>query len=199
MPHAVDFLRDSKLDAKFFGHDTLHVSYRSLASNQQRNTRVDERWTRKRKIGGGTYGQVWLESCSEGPKKGDLRAVKEISKAQATVADTDYTRELEAITKFSEAKVSLGRRRQLQIILVHMSDSRQYVHCFVQSFGWYESDDSIYIAMEYIEHGDLQKQLTRSFPDFEVQSIASQILQGLQFMHENGFTHRDLKPSVSSG
>ena len=80
----------------------------------------------------------------------------------------------------------------------HALNYRQYVHCFVQSFGWYEDDNSVYIAMEYMEHGDLQKRLTRPYPEVEVLSIASQLLEGLQFMHENGFTHRDLKPSVSA-
>ncbi|KAF3021955.1 hypothetical protein E8E14_009683 [Neopestalotiopsis sp. 37M] len=174
MPRASDLVHDSKLETKFIGHDTRHISYRSVASTQQRRVRVDELWNRKRKVGDGTYGRVWLELCSEGPKAGELRAVKEIPKVQTNKAKTDYTKELEAITKFSQAK---------------------YVHCFVQSFGWYEDDNSVYIAMEYMEHGDLQKRLTRPYPEVEVLSIASQLLEGLQFMHENGFTHRDLKPS----
>ncbi|KAF7536731.1 hypothetical protein G7054_g4313 [Neopestalotiopsis clavispora] len=52
--------------------------------------------------------------------------------------------------------------------------------------------------MEYMEHGDLQRRLIRPYPELEVRSIASQLLEGLQFMHENGFTHRDLKPGYPS-
>ncbi|KAH7370415.1 kinase-like domain-containing protein, partial [Rhexocercosporidium sp. MPI-PUGE-AT-0058] len=70
----------------------------------------------------------------------------------------------------------------------------KYVHCFVQSFGWYENDHLVYITMEYMEHGDLQKRLGHPFPEPEVQAVALQLIEGLQFMHENGFTHRDLKP-----
>ena len=73
---------------------------------------------------------------------------------------------------------------------------RQYVRCFVESFGWYENDSFVYITMEYVEHGDLQKRLGRRFPEPEVQAVALQLIEGLQFMHENGFTHRDLKPGV---
>ena len=73
----------------------------------------------------------------------------------------------------------------------------QYEVCFVKSFGWYESDDSIFIAMEYFPLGDLESHLSPRLPENDVQQITSQILEGLSFMHDNGFAHRDLKPTVS--
>jgi serine/threonine protein kinase len=70
----------------------------------------------------------------------------------------------------------------------------------VQSFGWYESLDAVYITMEFFEHGDLQQYLDKlptgvTIPEKEVQLVAYQILEGLRIMHENGFAHRDLKPA----
>lgn len=73
----------------------------------------------------------------------------------------------------------------------------QYERCFVRSSGWYENDISIFIAMEYFPHGNLQRYLSSLIPEIETQQIASQILEGLSFMHDNGFAHRDLKPAVS--
>jgi serine/threonine protein kinase len=54
--------------------------------------------------------------------------------------------------------------------------------------------------MEYLEIGDLLTYLYHkpSLPENEVKEIAYQILDGLNMMHENGFSHRDLKPEVSS-
>lgn len=52
--------------------------------------------------------------------------------------------------------------------------------------------------MEYLQHGDLQKYLNRSFPEVQVKDIASQLVEGLGYMHDNGFTHRDLKPAVGN-
>lgn len=49
--------------------------------------------------------------------------------------------------------------------------------------------------MEYFPLGDLQDHLSHSLPETEVQQIAFQIVEGLSFMHLNGFAHRDLKPS----
>jgi calcium/calmodulin-dependent protein kinase I len=53
--------------------------------------------------------------------------------------------------------------------------------------------------MEYIIHGDLQENLTEALPDDQVGCIVRQVLEGLEFMHENGFAHRDLKPQVWFG
>jgi serine/threonine protein kinase len=51
--------------------------------------------------------------------------------------------------------------------------------------------------MEYFPHRDLQNYLSPPIPEGEVQEIAFQVLEGLAFMHDNGFAHRDLKPTVS--
>lgn len=56
----------------------------------------------------------------------------------------------------------------------------------------------VFIAMEYLRHGDLQKYLNRSFPETQVKDITSQLVEGLGYMHDNGFTHRDLKPAVGN-
>lgn len=52
--------------------------------------------------------------------------------------------------------------------------------------------------MEYLEHGDLQHYILSSpaLPEQEAGDVTFQILEGLSFMHENGFAHRDLKPAV---
>lgn len=51
--------------------------------------------------------------------------------------------------------------------------------------------------MEYLSEGDLHKYLSSPLPEKEGQQIVLQVLEGLHFMHENGFAHRDLKPAVS--
>ena len=68
--------------------------------------------------------------------------------------------------------------------------------CFVKFFGWFENDESVFLAMEYFEQGDLQRHLTSEMKEIDAQQISKQLLEGLCFMHTNGFTHRDLKPSV---
>ena len=52
--------------------------------------------------------------------------------------------------------------------------------------------------MEYFQHGDLYDCLTSPLPEDEAKIITHQLLEGLVVMHENDFTHRDLKPQVIS-
>ncbi|KAH6876349.1 kinase-like domain-containing protein [Thelonectria olida] len=168
-----DLVRDSQLRTTVSPGLTHHTYYISGSETQRRRTRTKETWRRGRELGNGTFGRVWLETCEDGPKTGRLRAVKEIPKELTPSSSVDYGRELEAIAKFSHDK---------------------YVHCFVHSFGWYESRNAVFIAMEYLQHGDLQKHLAVAFPEEEAKQIASQLAEGLFFMHDNGFAHRDLKP-----
>lgn len=102
-----DLVRDSKLDTAFVGGATLHVFLVSEPALRQRRRQVKEKWVREERLGAGSYGSVWLESCTDGRKKGELRAVKEISKLSsgASADFIDYGRELEAIAKFSNEKV----------------------------------------------------------------------------------------------
>jgi serine/threonine protein kinase len=73
---------------------------------------------------------------------------------------------------------------------------RQFQHCFVQLNGWYENDESVFIAMEYMHLGDLEKMLIHPLPEDEAVRIARQLNEGLIYMHEHDIVHRDLKPSV---
>lgn len=66
----------------------------------------------------------------------------------------------------------------------------------MKSAGWFENSESLFIAMEHLPLGDLQKHIEKPFPERESQQITLQLLEGLDFMHSNGFAHRDIKPQV---
>uniref|UniRef100_A0A8H7NBH9 Autophagy-related protein 1 n=1 Tax=Bionectria ochroleuca TaxID=29856 RepID=A0A8H7NBH9_BIOOC len=169
-----DLVHDSKIETSVTGNRIEHVFYEPGRTPQERQRRRVECWDRDVILGKGAYGIVYKERrCSQAGTLETLRAVKQISKSVVGGEPLDYIRELEAIIKFSH---------------------RNYSHCFVRSDGWFEEGDSIYIAMEYIEHGDLQKYLSRPLPESEARQITGQVLEGLHFMHDNGFVHRDLKP-----
>lgn len=60
--------------------------------------------------------------------------------------------------------------------------------------GWYESDDWIFLAMDYFELGDLSQHLNSKIPEYQAKEITRQLCCGLIEMHRMGFAHRDLKP-----
>ncbi|KAL0937138.1 calcium/calmodulin-dependent protein kinase type 1B [Colletotrichum truncatum] len=176
MPPHSDLVQESKLETIFFPTYTEHTFYKRGASGREWRIRVQEQWQRERRLGQGAYGTVWLETCDRPAKKNGpaVRAVKEIPLDPSTSEGIDYYQELEAVMKFSQDRV--------------------YTPSFVESYGWFQGPEAIYIAMEYIPHGDLQKHLSHPIPEEEVKMITRQLAEGLNHMHKNGFTHRDLKP-----
>ena len=68
----------------------------------------------------------------------------------------------------------------------------------MEFLGWFEDPETLYIAMEYLEEGDLTNHMDTPLPQGTVQNISKQILEGLEVMHQQGIAHRDLKPAVWS-
>ncbi|MCJ1349791.1 hypothetical protein MMC31_008032 [Peltigera leucophlebia] len=121
-------------------------------------------------IGHGGSGIVWLEHDSEGKQS---RVVKQIRKGAATTSlPTDYKREL----------LALGRLSRRQDLFVHF-------------YGWFESDTSVSLAMEYFKLGDLEKYITPNLTEKDAKMIGRQLLEGLQLMHNYKLAHRDIKPA----
>ena len=66
----------------------------------------------------------------------------------------------------------------------------------MEFLGWFEDDDSVFLAMEYLPLGTLDKFMPDEIKERDAKVISSQLLEGLTIMHEEVFTHRDLKPQV---
>jgi serine/threonine protein kinase len=77
---------------------------------------------------------------------------------------------------------------------------------FVDLIGWFQDDNAMYLATEYMPLGNLEhnvqeieKSLTHTkspLSEEEIQEITYQILEGLKIIHAEGFAHHDLKPQV---
>ncbi|KAF8472538.1 hypothetical protein BDZ91DRAFT_437327 [Kalaharituber pfeilii] len=66
----------------------------------------------------------------------------------------------------------------------------------VQYHECLEDDGHIYIVMEYIGGGNLEEYVQKHLRMAEplVQDVTRQVLRGIQYVHEMGISHRDLKP-----
>lgn len=163
-----DLVDRFKLEVTILSSDhTLHTSYRSDLARGLDKEIGCKSWSRMKEIGVGNCGSVWLEEDTNGSE----RAVKRISKSIYTRDKIDYKREVAAMAVLSKFERS-----------------------FVQIYGWYESLDGIYLVMEYFPLGDLGRYMDRQLSKFQIKVIIRQLLKGLWIMHQNEFTHRDLKP-----
>jgi hypothetical protein len=68
---------------------------------------------------------------------------------------------------------------------------------FVEFFGWFEDKENVFLAMEYFPLGTLDNFINDKLYEDDTRKISLQLLEGLHIMHEESFTHRDLKPQVS--
>jgi serine/threonine protein kinase len=71
---------------------------------------------------------------------------------------------------------------------------------FVEFFGWFKDGSDVFLAMEYVPLGDLERNVAAhsgKIPENEARDITEQILLGLEIMHAESFAHRDLKPQVN--
>lgn len=175
MDDLTTLLQDFKLDTHFTNGRIEHVYNECDKSSGKRVIERREQWKRMRRIGRGSYGEVWLEECVEGGQIGSLRATKDIW----SYGQINYARELEALSVFSKASCA---------------------RWFCQSFGWYQTANTVSIVMEYFPLGDLQaytSQPKKTLLEEDVQQITLQVLEGLDYMHKRNVAHRDIKPSVS--
>ncbi|KAJ5580275.1 uncharacterized protein N7459_006260 [Penicillium hispanicum] len=172
-----DLVADTKIRAEFHA-DLTHrftIQSRVCAGQNVRRKETEDVWKREKLLGKGSYGTVWLHRClSSHDQTPPLQAVKVVTKALMAHDKINYHKELEIIAKFSQ---------------------KIYAGLFVDYLGWYEDHESIFIAMEYLENGDLDDNLKQPIPECEAREITLQITEGLEFLHSNGFVHRDLKPA----
>lgn len=128
-----------------------------------------------KEVGRGHFGHTCWARGKKGDLKGQLVAVKIISKAKMTsaIAIEDVRREVKMLKALSGHK--------------HM----------LKYYDAFEDANSVYIVLELCEGGELlDRILSRGgrYTEEDAKSIVVQILTAVAFCHLQGVVHRDLKP-----
>ncbi|CAG9324608.1 unnamed protein product [Blepharisma stoltei] len=122
-------------------------------------------------IGSGMYGEIRL--C-EHLRTGDVRAVKIITKAglpQSVIENRSVLNEVNIMKTLDHPNI-------------------------LRIFEYFEDKSNYYLVMEYCKGGDLFDKVVSltKFTEKQAARIMEQIFSGLQYLHNNGVTHRDMKP-----
>ena len=84
--------------------------------------------------------------------------------------------------------------RVVQEVIIH---ARMRFPGIVRFYGHFEDEENVYMVLELCEGGNLYRLLKQHGPlrEREAAKVIKQLLQSLQYMHERGVIHRDLKLS----
>ncbi len=128
-----------------------------------------------RELGKGAMGVVYEGNC---PNIGRRVAIKT---ARRDVMEASGRAD-EMMERFLREARAAGTLNHPNIITIYDAD---------------EQDDIAYIAMEYLEGGDLGDQLEakRRFTPEEAVEICATVCEALAVAHDNGIVHRDVKPA----
>ena len=141
-----------------------------------------------RRIGKGSYGEVWLARGVTGV----LRAVKIVRRCDF---DDDHTfeREFEGIRKFEP--VSRSHRGLVQVLHIGRNEEESFYY-YVMELGDDALGDSPAHEVEY-EPRTLRGDVLRRgrLPVAECIAVGEVLADALRYLHGQGLTHRDIKPS----
>ncbi|MQL78214.1 hypothetical protein Taro_010634 [Colocasia esculenta] len=140
------------------------------------------RWRKGELIGCGAFGHVYMGMNLD---SGELLAVKQvlIGKSHASKEKAqDNIREL-------EEEVKLLKNLSHPNIVVSI---RRYL-------GTAREEDTLNILLEFVPGGSISSLLGKfgSFPEAVIRMYTKQLLQGLEYLHQNGIIHRDIKVHFS--
>ncbi|PNT64508.1 mitogen-activated protein kinase kinase kinase NPK1 isoform X2 [Brachypodium distachyon] len=132
------------------------------------------RWRKGEMIGSGAFGQVYLGMNLD---TGELLAVK-----QVLIGSSNATRE--------KAQAHIRELEEEVKLLKNLSHPN-----IVRYLGTVREEDTLNILLEFVPGGSIQSLLGKlgSFPEAVIRKYTKQILQGLEYLHNNAIIHRDIK------
>lgn len=116
---ASDLVDDTRIRVEF-NSDLVHrFTYQSRDDKGEivRRREKQEIWKKEKSIGADTSSNVHRHRCLTGETPGELQAVKKIPKDSEHSNGVDFSKELEAIAKFSQKKVFMGIENVVIFIL----------------------------------------------------------------------------------
>ncbi|XP_075164691.1 calcium/calmodulin-dependent protein kinase I [Haematobia irritans] len=149
---------------------------------------IEDKYNLHGLLGTGAFSEVRLAESKDNP--GQHYAVKIIDKKALKGKEESLENEIRVLRRFSAnhhnndtaAESRTGER------LTHPN--------IVQLYETYEDKSKIYLVMELVTGGELFDRIVEkgSYTEKDASDLIRQILEAVDYMHEQGVVHRDLKP-----
>ncbi|XP_034230575.1 LOW QUALITY PROTEIN: calcium/calmodulin-dependent protein kinase type 1-like [Thrips palmi] len=149
---------------------------------------VDDKYNLKELLGTGAFSEVRLAESRERP--GELFAVKIIDKKALKGKEDSLENEIKVLRRFSE---SAKRRNDPE----GAENGPRLTHPnIVQLLETFEDKHKVYLIMELVTGGELFDRIVQkgSYTEKDASDLIRQVLEAVDYMHEQGVVHRDLKP-----
>ncbi|CEQ42898.1 SPOSA6832_04772, partial [Sporobolomyces salmonicolor] len=143
--------------------------------------------------------RAWLGSWSLAVRSGAARTAR-ASQGRSPGRQGLRAGELDRGTRRDEDEIDLSHipKAELPDIMQEIDLLKNLHHPnIVQYRGYARTDSALYIVLEYCENGSLSAIIKKfgRFPESLVALYTLQVLQGLQYLHDEGVIHRDIKGS----
>ncbi|XP_066997429.1 calcium/calmodulin-dependent protein kinase type 1 isoform X1 [Anabrus simplex] len=151
---------------------------------------VEDKYILKELLGTGAFSEVRLAESKEKP--GQMFAVKIIDKKALKGKEDSLENEIKVLRRFSEST-----KRSGVTSCDNPEDTPWLKHPnIVQLLETFEDKHKVYLIMELVTGGELFDRIVEkgSYTEKDASDLIRQVLEAVDYMHEQGVVHRDLKP-----
>lgn len=165
-----------------FGKKDASKKIRKDVKELDKQPSIEDKYLIKELLGTGAFSEVRL--C-EHRETGQAYAVKIIDKKALKGKEDSLENEIRVLKRFSARRNEDDAEKSL---FTHPN--------IVQLLETYEDKSKVYLIMELVTGGELFDRIVEkgSYTEKDASNLIRQVLEAVDYMHEQGVVHRDLKP-----
>uniref|UniRef100_A0A224XSU3 Calcium/calmodulin-dependent protein kinase type 1 n=1 Tax=Panstrongylus lignarius TaxID=156445 RepID=A0A224XSU3_9HEMI len=145
------------------------TSKKSKKDEKEKSQTLEDKYNLKELLGTGAFSEVRLAERKDKP--GEMYAVKMIDKKALKGKEDSLENEIKVLRRLTHPNI-------------------------VQLLETFEDKQKVYLIMELVTGGELFDRIVEkgSYTEKDASDLIRQVLEAVNYMHEQGVVHRDLKP-----